>query len=284
MDAFADLTNQFRRGATGALGFGPTKAFTGQSSYILPFVAGIIGIALIALFVFIAIQANQGSPAHLLKGPVDLFGPKSPVIIDRPTTKSQLTGSYTVAFYLRVDAVPDMRATATPLLTWPSIWNVGYNGAKEQLMWSFAQTADAPASFPAPESIAIADVPMQRWTQVAITFEGRTADFYVNGQLRTSTTLNNVPPSAASSISIVPGGALGQIAYVQAWPRRLTVADVAANYVDTSDSRGQPAIPPDVLAAVKNIKVPNLFCPSGSCNTATQPKANESQTWEFPYA
>ena len=239
MDAFAGLTDQFRRGATSALSFGPVKAFTGQTSYIMPFVAGIVAIALIVLIIFVVIQVNVGKPAKELKGPVDLFQPKSPVIVDRPTTKTQLTGSYTVAFYIRVDAVPDMRATATPLLTWPGIWNVGYNAAKEQVMWSFAQTADAPASLPVPEAIEISSVPMQRWMQIAITFEGRTADFYVNGQLRTSTTLNNVPPSAASSISIVPAGLMGQIAYVQVWPRRLTVADVAANYTDTSDSQGR---------------------------------------------
>lgn len=283
MDAFAGLTDQFRRGATNALGFGPVKAFTGQSSYILPFIAGIVAIALIILIVFVVIQVNVGKPAQELKGPVDLFGPKSPVIVDRPTTKSQMTGSYTLAFYIRVDAVPDMRATATPLLTWPSIWNVGYNAAKEQLMWSFAQTADAPASIPFPESVELAGVPMQRWMQVAITFEGRTADFYVNGQLRTSTTLNNVPLSATASISIVPAGLMGQIAYVQVWPRRLTVADMAANYTDTSDSQGRPFLGPNMTAALDNVKIPNLFCPSGNC-TGTQPKATAGQTWEFPYA
>jgi hypothetical protein len=281
MDAFADLTDQFRRGATNALRFGPGKAFSGQSSYILPFIAGIVAIALIILIVFVVIQINVGKPVHQLKGPVDLFAPKIPVVVDRPTTKTQLTGSYTVAFFIHIDAVPDMRASATPLLTWPSIWNVGYNPAKEQIMWSFAQTADAPASIPMPEAIEIDNVPMQRWTQVAITFEGRTADFYVDGQLRTSTILNNVPPTSSSSISIVPAGIIGQIAYVQVWPRRLTVADMAANYTDTSDSQGRPFLGQTIITAVK---IPNLFCPSGKCNDTTLPKATEAQTWEFPYA
>ena len=265
------------------MGFGPVKAFTGQSSYVLPFIAGIVAIALIVLIVFTIIQVNVGKPAQLLKGPVDLFATKSPVVVDRPTTKTQMAGSYTLAFYVRVDATPDMRASAVPLLTWPAIWNVGYNAAKEQLIWSFGQTADAPSQMAQPEAISITGVPMQRWIQCAITFEGRTADFYVNGELRTSTTLNNVPPTAASSISIVPGGLIGQIAYVQVWPRRLTVADVAANYTDTSDSQGRPFLGPNMMAAINNVKMPNLFCPSGNC-TDTKVVAKESQTWEFPYA
>jgi hypothetical protein len=283
MDAFQDLADQFRRGASQAMGFGPVKAFAGQSSYVLPFLAGIVAIALIVLIVFVVIQVNVGKPAQLLKGPVDLFDTKSPVIVDRPTTKTQMTGSYTLAFYVRIDATPDMRATAVPLITWPAIWNVGYNAAKEQLIWTFGQTADAPAQISQPETVSIAGVPMQRWTQIAITFEGRTADFYVNGTLHTSTTLNNVPPSANTSISIVPGGLIGQVAYVQVWPRRLAVADVAANYTDTSDSQGRPFLGPNMMAALNNVKMPNLFCPSGNC-TGTQPSASKSQTWEFPYA
>jgi hypothetical protein len=283
MDAFQGLADQFRRGASQAMAFGPVKAFAGQSSYVLPFIAGIVAIALIVLIVFAVIQMNVGKPAQLLKGPVDLFATKSPVIVDRPTTKTQMTGSYTLAFYVRIDATPDMRASAVPLLTWPAIWNVGYNAAKEQLIWSFGQTADGSSQAAQAETVAISDFPMQRWVQCAITFEGRTADFYVNGELRTSTTLNNVPPSGASSISIVPGGLIGQIAYVQVWPRRLTVADLAANYTDTSDSQGRPFLGPNMMAALNNVKMPNLFCPSGNC-TGTQPVASTSQTWEFPYA
>jgi hypothetical protein len=194
-----------------------------------------------------------------------------------------MKGSYTLAFYVRIDAVPDMRTAATALMSWPGIWDLGYNAATEQLVWTFAQTPDAASQWAAPDPVNLDGVPMQRWTQVVITFEGRTADLYVNGKLITSSTLRNLPPSAASSVILVPSGVMGQLAYVQLWPRRLAVSEIAANYTDTSDSQGRPFLGPDLLGPLENLKVPNLFCPSGNCASST-PTASPSQTWEFPYA
>jgi hypothetical protein len=252
-------------------------------SYMLPVIAAVVAVSLIALIVFVIIQTRASKPAKLLKGPVDLFAPQPPVIIDRPTAATQMKGSYTFSFFIRIDAVPDMRTADTALMTWPGIWDLGYNAATEQLVWKFAQTQDSANTWALTEPINVDGVPMQRWTQVAITFEGRTADLYINGKLITSNTLRNLPPSAASSITLVPAGVMGQLAYGQLWPRRLTVSEIAANYTDTSDSQGRPFLGPDLLGPLKNLSVPNLFCPSGNC-ASSQPTASASQTWEFPYA
>jgi hypothetical protein len=252
-------------------------------SYMLPLIAGVVAISLIAIIVFVIIQTKSTKPVKLLKGPVDLFQPATPLVIDRPTTATQMKGSYTFTFYIRIDAVPDMRTAATPLMTYPGIWDLGYNAATEQLVWKFAQTQDTAEGWAWTEPVTVNDVPMQRWTQVAVTFEGRTADLYVNGKLVTSNTLRNLPPTAASSITLVPANVMGQLAYVQLWPRRLTVSDIAANYTDTSDSQGRPFLGPDLLGPLKSLKVPNLFCPSGNC-ASSNPTASQSQTWEFPYA
>jgi hypothetical protein len=283
MSAAVDVTEYAKRAfgavSDSAASFGAAAGTT----YLLPIIGGIVGLALIALIVFIVIQASASKPKKLVKGPIDLFQPKSPVIIDRPTTSTQMKGSYTFSFYINIDAVPDMRAAATPLMTWAGIWDLGYNAATEQLIWQFAQTQDGGGAWVFPEPVTIDGVPMQRWIQVAITFEGRTADMYVNGNLVTSTTLRNLPPSAVSSITLVPAGIMGKLAYGQLWPRRLTVSEIANNYTDTSDSQGRPALGPDLLAPLKSLSVPNLFCPSGSCDSST-PTASPSQTWEFPYA
>ena len=279
----SELSDMFNR--AGGFVSAPAAAFAGVAgqSYIVPIIAGVVVIALIIMIVFIAIQMNVGKPAKLIKGPVDLYEPKpNVVIIDRPTAKSVMAATYTLAFYVRIDAVPDMRAGATPLLTWPGCWHCGYNAANEKLVWTFQQTPDTEI-WAAPEPVTIPQVPLQRWTQITVGFEGRTADFYVNGNIVSSYTLNNMPPSVSSSVSIVPGGAIGQLAYVQAWPRRLTVAEVAENYTDTSDSQGRPFLGPGFFSALQNIKFPNLFCPSGNCDAVT-PTATQSQTWEFPYA
>lgn len=284
MSAAAATVTEYAKRAFGAAS--DTAASFGAaagSTYLLPIIGGIVGLALIALIVFIAIQAGVSKPKKLIKGPVDLFQPKSPVVIDRPTTAAQMKGSYTLAFYLRIDAVPDMRASATPLMSWAGVWDLGYNAATEQLVWQFAQTQDGGGAWVLPEPVTVDGVPMQRWVQVVITFEGRTADIYVNGQLVTSTTLRNLPPSAVSSITLVPANVLGQLAYGQLWPRRLTVSEIANNYRDTSDSQGRPDLGPDLLGPLKSLKVPNLFCPSGNCDSVT-PTASPSQTWEFPYA
>ena len=229
------------------------------------------------MLVFVVVQARKQLPATFVKGPIDLFAPKSPLVVDRAATKRDMAGTYTLAFYLRVDAVPDMRTEATPLLTWPGIWNLNYNAAQEELQWIVKQTRGTD------EKMVLKGVPLQKWTQIAIAFEGRTFDLYVAGKLVKSHTLNNLPPSAVSSITIVPGGVLGQIAYVQLWPRRLTVSEAGGNFIDTSDSQGRPFLGPDFFSTLTDVKLPNLFCPGGNC-AGLIPTANPSQTWEFPYA
>jgi len=269
---------EYTRRAFGALTESAKTTFgQGSTSYILPVIAIIVGLTIVIMLVLVVVQSRKQLPATFVKGPIDLFAPKSPLVVDRANTKRDMMGTYTLAFYLRVDAVPDMRTEATPLLTWPGIWNLNYNAAQEELQWIIKQTQGEP------EKMVLRGVPLQKWTQITVAFEGRTFDLYVGGKLVKSHTLGNLPPSAVSSITIVPGGILGKIAYVQLWSRRLTVSETAANFIDTSDSQGRPFLGPDFLSALTDIQLPNLFYPGGSCNSST-PTANPSQTWEFPYA
>jgi hypothetical protein len=252
--------------------FESSKAAFGEASqkpYVLPVIAGILAIILIAIIVMVYFSIKQSSPVVNLQGPVDLFMPVNPLIIDRPTAQASMRGTYTLGFYLRIDSVPDMRATATRLMAWPGIWTLNYNAAKEQLVWQFQQTPDGGLEF-GTEDIVLSGVPLQRWTQVVIAFAGRTADLYVDGQLMASHTLANLPPSANAS--------------VQLWPRRLKINEVADNYTETSDSQGRPFMGPGFFSALSNIAVPNLFCPGGNCDSPATPTATQSQKWEFPYA
>jgi len=249
------------------------------SSYLMPalFVIGLL--VVIGIIVYIFIQKKKDAPIADIVGPIDLFKPQSPVVIDRKTAAATMTSSYTLAFYVRFDAVPDMRTTATALMKWAGIWSLGYIPSQEELSWTFQQTRDS-TSPATPETFTTPGVPLQRWTQIAIGFEGRSVDIYVNGILVVSRALNNVPPNVASSITLTPGGIMGQLAGIQLWPRRLTVNEISSNYTDTSDSQGRPNLGPAFFKAISNISVPNLFCTSGDCNN---PKAKQSQTWDFPY-
>jgi hypothetical protein len=274
--------------ATGAFG-GVSSSFASfgsdsGASYVLPIIVTIIVIALITIVVFVALRIGAARPKMTLVGPVDLFKPVNPVAVGRGQTRSLMNASYTLAFYVNIAAVPDMRQGATPLLTWPGVWNLQYNAAKEEADWLFYETIDNNSGAAAAATpVSVPSVPLQRWTQLVITVAGRTVDLYVNGKLTLSKLLDNVTPSSNSSITIVPSGIMGQLAYVQVWPRRLTVGEVAANYTDTSDSQGRPYFGPDFLKAITNISTPNLFCSSGNCDSKTA-TANESQVWDFPYA
>lgn len=251
------------------------------SSYLMPALFVVGALVVIGIIVYIVMQNKTKAPIADIVGPIDLFKPQSPVVIDRKTTTAGMTSSYTMAFYIRIDAVPDMRTTATPLMQWAGIWNLGYIPSQEHLSWTFFQTRDSTAT-PVPESFTIPGVPLQRWTQIVIGFEGRSVDIYVNGNLVASRALNNVPPNVSSSITLAPGGIMGQIASIQVWPRRITVSEVAANYSNTSDSQGRPNLGPAFFKAISNVSIPNLFCPSGNCD-GSSPQAKPSQKWEFPY-
>jgi hypothetical protein len=85
---------------------------------------------------------------------------------------------------------------------------------------------------------------ISRWNQVTFTIEGRSVDVYLNGAPVISGLLENLP-------ILFPVGVLletspdfsGQAALFQAWPRRLTQAEVVANYKKNTDTRGKPLIP-----------------------------------------
>lgn len=250
-----------------------------QTPYVLPFIAGIVAIVLVLIIVYVVIQYKSAHPAAQTKGPIDLWAPGSTPLVSRTDTKKSMSASWTLSFYVRFDAVPDMRS-ATPFLLWPGTWAIDYNPAQEELLWKVSPAPDG--SFGATtQSIPIPNVPLQRWTQVTLCQEGRTIDMYVNGQLVKSDQLTNLPRSSAGSIVIAPGNIMGQAAYVQLWARRLTGSDIANNYADTSDSQGRPLLGPNLFVALQSL--PNLFCGAGGC-TGSSPSAQPSQTWEFPYA
>lgn len=251
----------------------------GNTQYMMPILLGFIGLLMVLMIIYIVVQVYKGRAATTLNGPLDLWAPSSPVVVDRTTVRNQMTASYTMSVFLKLDGVPDMRSAATPLLTLPGVWNFNYDPAHEALVLQFQETAVA-----TPQKIRVPGFPMQRWNQLVLTLEGRSVDIYVNGSLATSAQLENVPPSGNASVTVVPGTIMGSVALAQIWSRRLTVSEVTANYSSTADSQGRPFLGASLLAPLKNIpNIPNLFCPGGDCHTAT-PTAPASQKWEFPYA
>lgn len=252
-----------------------------ENKWLVPALAVIGALVLIAIIVFVVLQYKKGAPKAFTKGPIDLWNPGNVVFVSRTDTAKYMKGNWTFAFYVRFDAVPDMR-TDVPFLLWPGSWALDYNPAQETLLWKVQPAPDG--SFGKRQQvIPIPGVPLQRWTQVLLATEGRTLDMYVNGQLVKSDQLTNLPQMTAGSITIAPQQIMGQAAYIQMWGKRLSGGDITGNYADTSDSQGRPLLGPDLFKAFSGFSLPNLFCPGGNC-AATGPSAQPSQTWEFPYA
>lgn len=247
-----------------------------NDSVIWPAIALIILLFVVVVVIYTIIRARRGRADKQVKEPITLYDPPSPIIFDREVIRKYMTANYSLSFYLQIDAVPDMRVSTSPLLTWPKMWDMAYNPSKEQMQWTFT-------SLTPPETITISNIPLQRWVQIVIVYEGRSVDLFINGTLVKSELLNNLPLSANSSIAIVPNNVMGRIAFAQIWSRRLSIPEVAANYIDTSDSQGRPYIDPAFLSAFTSVDLPNLFCPNGDCygSVAT---CLQSQTWDFPYA
>lgn len=267
------------------MGSSPVSAFASNAKvpFIMPVIVGILAIVLIVIIVIAVYQFRAGQAGSLIKGPIDLFKPDSVVVVDRTTTRNLMMGSYTLSFFIRIDAVPDMRNGATQLMSWPGVWNLDYNPASESAVFTFFQAPDYSQDTNLSSTVTVPGLPLQRWTQFTLTSAGRSFDIYLNGSLVKSVQLDNVPESAQASVILVPSKIMGQAAYIQVWPKRLLVGEVAANYTNTSDSQGRPFLGVGLLSALSFVSIPNLFCPSGNCNT-TSPTAAPSQTWEFPYA
>lgn len=253
-----------------------------STGYLMPIAIGFIGLLLVLMVVYIVIQTYKGRATTTLAGPMDLWNPMpNPVIVDRTIVRGQMAGSYTLSLFMKLDAIPDMRIAATPLLTFPGVWALAYEPSSESLLLTFQETGVSTAT-----PLRVPGFPLQRWNQLTLTLEGRSVDVYVNGMLAKSILLDNVPPSGNSSITIVPDSAMGSVAFAQVWGRRLTVSEVGTNYATTADSQGRPFLGNSLLAPLQNLSklsIPSLFCPSGDCKTAA-PTATASQTWEFPYA
>ena len=249
-------------------------SYESVTPYIYSIIGAIGGIVIIIIIIYMIIQLSSTSmnPKSVVMGPIDLYSPTSDILIDRKTVSKNMAGSYTLSYYVRIDAVPDMRAEATPMISYPGVWSMNYNPSHEELVWIINDSR-----------VSLKSVPLQRWTQVTISFEGRTIDLYINGILVKSHILSHLPPLGNASISIIPGGIMGQLAYVQMWSRRLTVSEIEQNNRNTSNSRGYPNLGPEFLNALKNVKLPNIFCPAGGC-TSLDPVAGPTQRWEFPYA
>lgn len=138
-----------------------------------------------------------------------------------------------------------------------------------------------------PEKIEIPNVPLQRWTGVAIVKQGRKFNIYINGKLSVSHMCTAMPdfddtqPLRAGDPRLE-----GTIGLLSLDPYPLQVADIKALYENTSDNSGKPYISSGSSFPIPTMgdltAILSIGCPGGNCMTPKQ--TGPMEQWTSPYA
>ena len=234
---------------------------------------------LVLLFVvyLIAYYVWPRDSSLVAMGPYELHGSSETLyppiqLIDVATTLKSFTNNFTFSTYIYIsDATkPLMVGQQAPntLITIRGAGTVAVNAQQNtaQIVLEPANPPGLAAQNPL-STVVVPQFMAARWNQLLFTVEGRTVDVYLNGKLVTSTLLDNVPLAAPTEIILnVQPGFDGQLGYTQAWPKRLTLPEVIANYKRTSDYKGKPYIPDSPFKWSDLLKIlEGGFCQIGIC-------------------
>jgi hypothetical protein len=93
-------------------------------------------------------------------------------------------------------------------------------------------------------TVIVPDIFITKWYQFTICVEGRSVDVYVNGKLKTSGYLDNVPTNPFNGIQLnLSPDFSGQVCFIEMSPTRKSSAEILRNYERLTDERGRPDIP-----------------------------------------
>lgn len=137
-----------------------------------------------------------------------------------------------------------------------------------------------------PEIIEIPNVPLQRWTSIAIVKQGRKFNIYVNAKLMVSHMCTAMPDfDETQPLRIGDPRLTGEIALMSlaSYPMQAPeIQELISNTVDTDGkpilSSGNTLIPIPTMKDIENI----FICPGGNCTTPKKPGPMEE--WSSPYA
>jgi len=245
--------------------------------YIIPAILLVVLVALIAWYFW------PHETTVVAMGPYPLYGASMKVrppiqLFDVSQTSKGFANNFTFSTYIYVSDVTKPAIGQQPPNTLIALTGAGsilIDVAQAKALLTLTptlapgQTATTTPSDPN-NTITVPNFLTARWNQFAFTIEGRTVDVYLNGALVSSTLLNNVPLATPTQITLYQQpGYEGQVGYAQAWPRRLTMTEVIANYKATSDWKGKPAIPDPLFQWSKLLDMmASGFCYVGLCPTS----------------
>lgn len=120
----------------------------------------------------------------------------------------------------------------------PGVYNIYVDPFHESLYIEFKTYKSANYK------VVIPSLKIQKWHQILITVEGRTADIYQNGVLIKTVTLQNVIASRPGKPKInMNPDMYATVALVQTWPKRITETEIVENYKTRTDAQGVPPYP-----------------------------------------
>ena len=141
------------------------------------------------------------------------------------------------------------------------------------------------------ETVALPQIPIQKWVMVTVSRTGRRFDVYYNDELVVSKTANyNIAKRGPreSQIKVGNPGLTGYITYVTKYPTGLTLFDVQKEYKSRVDTVGAPILSQDLPEIGGNPKQDASYTILSSLPTLisdpSPPAANPLFEWETPYA
>jgi len=232
-------------------------------------------VVILAVVYAIALYVWPTDSTVVAMGPYELHGSSETLyppiqLIDVASMLKSFANNFTFSTYIYISDVTKPIMTgqqpANTLITIRGAGTVSVN-AQQNTATIALEPTNPPGERNPLSSVVVPQFMVARWNQLLFTVEGRTVDVYMNGVLNSSTLLDNVPLAAPTEIVLnVQPGFDGQLGYTQAWPRRLKMPEILANYKATSDYKGKPYIPDSPFNWSSLFQIMDSgFCKIGIC-------------------
>lgn len=202
-----------------------------------------------------------------------------------PTASSK--PSHTFSFYVLPTAYNRTGSTDAfyPMFGWAGFFTFGIvpggaSTSKDKSTGTVLKIKNT-GSATIPETIVCPAIPLQKWTYVAITIEGRRIDIMYNGRVVSSHLLDAMPAyNMTGTINSGSANLQGRIGLVAYNNRRMDAEEIMIDYVSSSDTRGKPYFG-SALPVIGNL----FSCPAGAfCSKPSAPPSPGTMAWYTPYA
>jgi len=141
-----------------------------------------------------------------------------------------------------------------------------------------------------PKIVEIPNIPLQRWTHVAIVKNGRKFNIYINGKLTISHMCTAMPDfDSTQPLRVGTPRMKGTIAMMSLASYPMQTNEIRDLYSSTTASDGSPntvgKIPILPSFNINSLTSYFTFCPGGNCANASNPGSpGPMESWSSPYA